>query len=118
MGKSVLRDKSFDLAKKIVLLHKEICENKKEFVISKQILRSGTAVGALIREAEFAESNLDFIHKFAIAQKECNETLYWLDLLLETEYITKTKYDAIYTIAYEILKMLISTINTLKKKRK
>ena len=76
--------KSFAFAIQIVKTSRVLAEHKKEFVLSKQLLRSGTAVGALIREAQNAESKSDFVHKLAIAQKECDETLYWLDLLKES----------------------------------
>jgi len=76
----IIKDKSFKIAIRIVNLYKYLCESKKEFVLSKQLLRSGTAIGALQREACHAESKMDFIHKYAIAQKEYNETLYWLEL--------------------------------------
>lgn len=83
--------------------------------MSKQLLRSGTAVGALIREAKNAESTADFIHKLAIAQKECDETIYWLELLKDTKYITTVEFDSINFNAIELLKMLRSTIITTKK---
>ena len=72
-------------------LHKFLLENKKEYVLSKQVLRSGTAIGALVREAQNAESKADFIHKLGVAQKENDETLYWLELLFETEYLGEKK---------------------------
>ncbi|MFN5134091.1 MAG: four helix bundle protein [Chitinophagaceae bacterium] len=78
MAKSILRDKSFAFAKDIVSVYQFLVAERKEFVMSKQLLRSGTAVGALIREAQNAESKMDFVHKLGIAQKECDETLYWL----------------------------------------
>jgi four helix bundle protein len=81
MAENIIKIKLFDFALRIVELYKFLCADKKEFVLGKQILRSGTAIGALIREAEQAESKLDFIHKLAIAQKEANETDYWLELL-------------------------------------
>ena len=73
---NIIKDRSFLFAKRIIKLHQYITDSKKEFVITKQLLRSGTAVGALVREAQNAESRLDFIHKLSIAQKECNESLY------------------------------------------
>ena len=78
-------DKSFGFAVRIVNLYRFLSDNKKEFILSKQVLRSGTAIGALYREAEHAESKQDYIHKLSIAQKECNETIYWLDLLKATD---------------------------------
>src|SRR5580692_10205629 len=91
----ILKGKSFDFAVRITRLYKYILENKKEYVLSKQLLRSGTAIGALIREAQNAESKLDFIHKMGIAQKECDESIYWLELLRETEFITKKEFESI-----------------------
>jgi four helix bundle protein len=84
MKENIVKNKSFGLAVRIVKLYQYVCEQKKEFVLSKQSLRSGTSVGAMVREAEHAESKLDFKHKMAIAQKEINETIYWLELLKET----------------------------------
>lgn len=85
---NAVRDKSFSFAVRIVKLYQYLVEQKKEYVLSKQLLRSGTSVGAMIREAEHAESKNDFSHKLAIAQKEINESIYWLDLLKETNYLT------------------------------
>ena len=87
MTKSVLREKSYGFAIKIVNLSQLLFTEKKEFVLSKQLLRSGSAIGALIREAEFAQSKKDFINKMSIALKEANETLYWLDLLKDTHFL-------------------------------
>ena len=84
MGRNIVKDKSFDFAVRIVNLSKYLTEQKREYVLSKQVLRSGTTIGALIRESEQAESKADFIHKLAIALKEANETNYWLDLLHKT----------------------------------
>ncbi len=81
MGKSVLKEKSYSFAIRIVKLNQFLCEERKEFILSKQILRSGTAIGALVREAEFGESKADFRSKMSIALKEANETDYWLNLL-------------------------------------
>ena len=115
MKESILKNKSFKFAVRIVNLYKFLYDEKREFVLSKQILRSGTSVGAMVREAEHSESKSDFIHKMAIAQKEINETLYWLELLSETEYITSTEFDSINADAIEIIKMLTSSIKTAKK---
>ena len=87
--KNILRDKSFAFAVRIAKLYRYLVENKKEFVLSKQLLRSGTSIGANIREAYNAESKKDFIHKLAIAQKECDESLYWLELLSAIECISE-----------------------------
>ena len=80
--------------------------------MSKQLLRSGTSVGAMIRESEHAESKADFIHKLAIAQKESNETLYWLELLMKTNYLDKSEYESINNDATEIIKLLTKIIVT------
>ncbi len=82
--------------------------------MSKQILRSGTAIGALHRECEYAESKKDFVHKLGIAQKECNETLYWLELLYCSQYICETPYLSLKQDGEELLKLLTSSINTAK----
>lgn len=82
--------------------------------MSKQLLRSGTAIGALEREGEYAESKLDFIHKFAIAQKECGESLYWFELLYETSYLSEEEYNRIYRDAEELMKLLTASIRTAK----
>ena len=115
MKDNVLKDKSFKFAVRIVNLYKYLCDEKKEFVLSKQILRSGTSVGAIIREAEHSESKMDFIHKLAIAQKESNETVYWLELLKETEYISINEFESINPNAIEILKLITSIIKTTKQ---
>ncbi|HRD37747.1 MAG TPA: four helix bundle protein [Bacteroidia bacterium] len=107
--------KSFAFAIKIVKASRLLVEHKKEYVLSKQLLRSGTAVGALIREAQNAESKSDFVHKLSIAQKECDETLYWLDLLKETNYLNNEEYLSLRNEAEELLKMLRSSILTTKK---
>src|SRR4030042_3830228 len=101
MKESVLKNKSFKLAVRIVNLYKYLCDEKKEFVLSKQILRSGTSVGALIREAEHSESKADFVHKMAIAQKEINETIYWLELLCETGYLSTQEFEGLNADAVE-----------------
>ena len=110
MKDSVLKTKSFRFAVRIVNLYKYLRDDKREFVLSKQILRSGTSVGAMVREAEHSESKADFVHKLAIAQKEINETIYWLELLKETEYISDTGFEGINADAVEIIKMLTSSI--------
>ena len=114
MKESVLKKKSFGFAVRIINLYKYLCEDKREFVLSKQVLRSGTSVGAMIREAEHSESKADFVHKMAIAQKEINETIYWLELLKETAYISNEEYESINVDAVEIIKMITSSIKTAK----
>lgn len=115
---NVLKTKSFSFAVKIINLYKYLITEKKEYVLSKQLLRSGTAVGALIREAQNAESKFYFIHKLAIAQKECDETIYWLELLLESEFLLNNEFKNFYSDANEILKILKSSILTVKKNLK
>jgi len=115
MKENVIKDKSLKFAIRIVKLYQYFVEEKKEFILSKQLLKSGTSIGANIREGDFAESKNDFIHKFAIAQKECNETLYWLELLYLTNYLTKTEYESINNDGIEIMKLLTSIIITTKK---
>lgn len=113
-GENVIRDKSFAFAVRIVKLCRLLSEERREFVLSKQLLRSGTAIGALVREAEHAESKADFIHKMAIAQKESNETAYWLELLRQSEWLSDKEFDSIFPDQVEIAKILASIILTSK----
>lgn len=99
MSESIIKDKSYQFAKRIVGLYKYLIENKKEYILSKQVMRSGTAIGALVREAQNGESTRDFIHKLAIAQKECDETLYWLELLHDSEFLEEK---VVYLKCYEV----------------
>jgi len=108
--------KSYAFAIRIVNLTKWL-HGKNEYLLSKQVLRSGTAIGALIREAEHAESDADYVHKLNIALKEANETEYWLQLLKDTEYLDEKMYESIATDCRELLKLLISSIKTLKTKK-
>lgn len=87
---------------------------RKEFVLSKQLLRSGTSIGALIRESEHAQSKADFLSKMSIALKETNETEYWLMLLNDTEYLSKSEFDSLQKDCVEILKLLISIVKSTK----
>jgi four helix bundle protein len=114
---NVIRDKSFDFALRIVKLYKFLIQNN-EFVLSKQLLRSGTAVGALVREAEHAESKADFIHKMAIAQKEANESDYWIELLFRSQYLNEEHFISISTDIKELNKIIASIIITTKNKQK
>jgi four helix bundle protein len=107
-------DKSFAFAVKIVNACKTLNSEKKEFVLSKQLLRSGTAIGALIRESQNGESKKDFIHKLAIAQKECDESLYWIDLLFETNYLIRSDFEDLKRDCTELLKLLRSIIISTK----
>ncbi len=117
MKENVIKTKSFAFALRIVKLYQYLQTKKKEFVLSKQLLRSGTAIGALIREAEQAESNADFIHKMAIALKEANETDYWVDLSFQSGYLDETAYNSIRQDLSELLKLLTSIIKTSKQNR-
>ena len=114
----VLSVKSKDFAIKVVNLSRRLSEEKKEFVLSRQILKSGTSIGANIREAKYSESKLDFIHKLKIALKEANETEYWLEILFETKLLGESEFKELISINKELLKLLISSINTVKSKLK
>ena len=117
MKENILKGKSFKFAVRIVNFYKYLCEKKKEFVLSKQVLRSGTSVGAMVREAEHSESKIDFIHKMGIAQKEINETIYWLELLKETNFITDKEFTSIHGDALEIIKIVTASIKTAKSRK-
>ena len=112
---NVIKQKSFDFAIRIVKLYQYLNADKQEYVMSKQLLRSGTSVGAMVREAEHSESKVDFIHKLSVAQKEINETLYWLELLKATDYLTEPEFDSINTDAIEIIKLITTIIKTGKQ---
>ncbi len=114
MKENLIRVKSFSFAIRIVKLFQFLRTDKSEFVLSKQLLKSGTSVGAMVREAEHSESKLDFIHKMAIAQKEINETLYWLELLQNTNYLNEEQFSSINTDAIELIKLITSIIKTTK----
>ena len=114
MKGDIIRSKSLKFAIRVVNLYKYLKIERKEFVMSNQVLRSGTSVGAMIREAEFAESKSDFIHKLAIAQKECNETLYWLELLRNTDYLSKEMFESLNYDTVELMKLITSSIKTAK----
>lgn len=114
MRENVTKNKSFDFATRIVKLYQYLCNDKKEFVLSKQLLRSGTSVGAMVRESEHSESKADFIHKLSIAQKEINETINWLELLQATDFLTSEQFESINKDATEIIKLITSIIKTTK----
>ena len=113
MGNTIL-EKSMDFAVRIVRLYQYLCKEKKEFVLSKQLLRSGTSVGANLREAKYAQSTNDFISKNSIALKEASETEYWLELLFRTGYLTEKEYNTIIADCSELAKMLTAIIKTTK----
>lgn len=115
MSDSILRDKSKEFAKQIVILCRDIKQNSRESVMTNQLLRSGTSIGANIHEAQYAQGTRDFISKFEISLKEVYETEYWLDLLFETGYIDEQTYKPIRNTCGAIRRMLISSIKTLKE---
>ena len=115
-GNSPLHNKSYAFAKRIVNMVKYIdCPNKM-ISLTNQIFRSGTAIGVLVREAEFAQSSSDFINKLHIALKECNETIYWLNLLYDTGFISEKEYESMAIDSKELLALLISSLKTAKKR--
>jgi four helix bundle protein len=114
MKNNPLREKSHQFAIRIVKLSQFLQEHKKEFVLSKQVLRSGTAVGALIREAEFGQSKADFTSKMSISLKEANETEYWLSLLKDTDFISEDQFMSLQSDCGELIAMLVSTVKTSK----
>ena len=117
MSNSPLRDKSKEFAKQIVLLCRDIKAIHKESVLTNQLLRSGTSIGANLHEAQYAQGTRDFISKLEIAQKECYETEYWLELLFDTGYIPEQQYRSIQNNCGAIRRMLISSLTTLKAKQ-
>jgi four helix bundle protein len=118
MGKSILKEKSFEFAVKVVHFTRSMQTDQKEFVLSRQLLKSGTAIGALIREAEYGQSAADFKNKMYIALKEVNETEYWLQLLDATGLIESRFFAALLSDCCEIKAMLIATIKTLRRNEK
>ncbi|PKM37450.1 MAG: four helix bundle protein [Gammaproteobacteria bacterium HGW-Gammaproteobacteria-10] len=107
-----IAEKSFEFALRVVKMSKYLQAEKREYVLSKQILRSGTAIGALVREAEHAQSKADFINKMSIALKEANETDYWIELLFQSGEIAQESYQSIKPDIQEILKLLVSIVKT------
>ncbi|WP_259320970.1 four helix bundle protein [Phocaeicola plebeius] len=112
----MLHTKSYDFALRIVGMNKYFREQKGEFVLSKQILRSGTAIGALIRESEFAQSQADFVNKLSVALKEANETDYWLNLLHDSHYLNEVSFISMENDCGELIALLVSSIRTVKNK--
>ena len=111
---NIIETKSFDFAVRIVKLYQYITNEKKEFVLSKQLLRSGTSIGANVTEAERAQSQADFYAKMSIALKEANETDYWLRLLYQTDYLNENEYNSISKNINEIIALLVSITKTVK----
>jgi len=112
-----IQEKSLAFAIEIVKLCKEIDHNHKIWSLTDQLRRSGTSIGAMVREAQYAESKADFIHKMQIGQKETNETIYWLNLINSGEYIEKPEYTRLHDEAEQLLKMTIAILKTSKKNR-
>lgn len=117
MKENIIKTKSLGFALRIVKLYKFLVERQKEFVLSKQLLRSGTAIGALIRESEHAESKADFIHKLSIALKEANESEYWIELLYQADYLDEKSFKSLNDDLTQLLKMLTAIIKTSKGKK-
>lgn len=115
MKESALKSKSATFADRIIKLYKYLYDTKRESVISKQILRSGTSIGANIAEAVFAASKKDFLSKLTISTKECSEIIYWLERLHNAEYISTTQFDSLYGDCLELGRMLSAAIKTIKK---
>jgi four helix bundle protein len=115
MSDSIVAQKSFRLALRIVKLYQYLCDEKKEYVLSKQLLRSGTSIGANVREALHGQSKRDFLSKIGIALKEANETQYWLELLSASEYIGKTQSESLWADCDEVIRLLVSITKTTKK---
>ena len=116
MAESIMLDKAKDFAVKIINMCKSIKEKKRESVLTNQLMRSGTSIGANIHESKYAHGTADFISKMQIALKECYESEYWLELLNRTGYIDDEQYKSIINNCGQIRRMLISSINTVKEK--
>jgi TIGR02436 family protein len=117
MGKeNLIADISLDFSVRIVKLYKYLTEKQKEYVISKQLLRSGTSIGANIAEAQGAQSDADFIAKLHIALKDCRESEYWMKLLLKTEYLNETEYNSLKTDIDKIIGLLTNILKSVKQR--
>lgn len=114
MGKSIGYDKAFNFSIRIVKLYQYLCNDKNEYILSKQVLRSGTSIAANMKEALYGQSKKDYISKMHIALKEASETEYWIDLLKATDYIDETMHKSISKDCIELIKILISTVKTSK----
>lgn len=111
---SVVATKSYCFAIRIVAIYKLLVEERKEYVLSKQLLRSGTAIGALVREAQHAQSRADFVHKMNVALKEANETAYWISLLNDTRYLSEEFFSTLSNDCDELLRLLVKIVKTTK----
>ena len=114
MKENIIKEKSFDFALRIIKLYQYLTEQKREYVLSKQLLRSGTSVGANVREGEQAESKADFIHKMAISLKEANESDYWIELLHKSGYLDDAQFQSLNADAITLIKLLTSIIKKSK----
>ena len=117
MGNSVILDKSKMFALRVVKLYQYLNEQKHEYILSKQLLRCGTSIGANAKECAFAQSKADFTAKMFIAQKECAETEYWLELLYESKIINKEEFDSIYIDCQELMRLIVASTKTLQNKK-
>ena len=115
MIESILRQKSYDFALKVIHIYKQIIAEHREYVLSKQLLKAGTSIGAMVREAEFAQSKADFISKLSISLKEANETDYWILLLRDSNYIIFETANDLLTEVKELISMLVASIKTAKQ---
>ena len=117
MDNNIIRDKSFEFAVRIVRLYQFLAESKKEFVLSRQLLRCGTSIGANVGEALDAVSRREFINKMSISLKECSESIYWIELLYRTDYVTEPQYNSIQADSRELKRILSSIVKTAKEAR-
>lgn len=113
---NILYDKSYAFSIRIVKLAQYLSKEKKEYILNKQVIRSGTAICALVSESKFAQSRADFLNKLMIALKEANETQYWINLLYDTDYISKQMYESLLKDNKELVSLLVSITKTLKDK--
>lgn len=113
---NAVRDKSYAFARRCVKLYKYLCEEKKEYILSKQLLRSGTSIGANIAESQYGQTKMDFASKLSIAQKEAGETEFWLKLLRDEDYITESQAESMLKDCRELVKLLQSITKTLYQK--
>ena len=117
MGKSVILDKSKSFALRVIKLYRYLNEQKREHLLSKQLLRCGTSIGANAKESVFAQSKADFTAKMFIAQKECAETEYWLELLYESGYIGKREFESVYADCQELMRLIVASTKTLQSQK-
>ncbi len=117
-NKNLLYDKSYAFSIRIVRLSQYLNKEKKEYILNKQIIRSGTAICALVSESKFAQSKADFLNKLTVALKEANETQYWISLLYDTDYISKPMHDSLLEDSKELVKLLVSITKTIKQKNR